>query len=112
MIELEDIVSRAPKYEGKSWAFFGTVCLYWTTDLRDLKKISNFLASPLGDDSCCPFCGGAIQQASLDEFITSAEDKPEAYGPDGLDALIAAHAINARTCRTRWERYKVKIRSD
>lgn len=110
-MNLDDIIAQAPEYDGKKWAFYGTPCLFWATDLRDLKKLSDFKQSPLGNDSCCPFCGNQIKQMELDKFIENhtANETLNKFG--GLEILIKAHAANAQTCRLRWDRYEVLITS-
>ncbi len=106
---LDEIRDNAPKLHGQQWAFVGLECLFWTTDARHLGKLSDFGEHAL-DESCCPFCGGAIKQELLDIFVENAIANEASYGAGGLGNLVAAHYDNARTCRVRWERYEVKIR--
>ena len=110
-MNLDDIIAQAPEYGDQKWSFFGKSCLFWTTDLRDLKRISDFKSVPLDDEKCCPFCGGTVEQLELNEFVKNSKSN-EILNEFGYELLAKAHASNVRTCRIRWDRYKVKIKCE
>lgn len=103
---LKRIEQISPELDGEKWAIYGTACLWWTSFPEDCDR-SGILPR-------CPFCGGALDRQPLGQFIAAAkhaiEHDPNRYGPTGLGALLAAHHRQAKTCRSRWDRYNVKIK--
>lgn len=106
MKSLNKILKKAPKdKDGKKWALFGIQqCLWWTSSPDDADRSTGPLPR-------CPFCGRALDQKPLSEFIEAAEANPKLYGEDGLATLVAAHHSNTKTCRSQWSQYRIKIRS-
>lgn len=98
----EGEIFNEKQIRGKKWAVHGKNCVWWTSFPEDCGQ--------KGGRPCCPFCGGLVAMVPLEVFIEEAKNDPTHYGPDGLVALLGAHHRSARTCRTRFFRYQVKIK--
>lgn len=101
---LKKILDISPSTNGKKVAIFGLQnCLWWSSYPEDAGKSEAGL-------SCCPYCKSPLGEMPLDQFLHNAEHEPVRYGPDGLKTFVKAHHRSKYgTCRTRWDRYKVKI---
>jgi hypothetical protein len=102
------LLAEAPTVEGRQWVVFGRNCLWWSHRPGDAVQ-NRTLAGPAWTGLACPYCGGRLDQDDLTDFLDSAPDNQH-YGQAGVAALVAAHHDNCRTCRTRFDRYGVKIR--
>ena len=129
---LDEILEQSPDipgYGGGKWAMYSVFCCWWTSFPDDLGSTGDFFverngkftiyvnnkpqevnAETLASLSCCPHCGGLLMQAPLEDFLKSAADKSDHYGPNGLETLVRAHSRNAETCYTSWAFYDMEVK--
>ena len=117
---LDEILEQSPDtpvYEEGKWAAYSVGCCWWTSFPEDLgvtpQKRVKFhkpdMEIDVGGIPCCPHCGNVLLQAPLGDFVRSAVDNPEHYGPGGLDTFVKAHSRNSTICHTSWMLYGKEI---
>jgi len=118
---LDEILEQSPDtpvYEEGKWAAYSVGCCWWTSFPEDLgttpsQKVTFYtpqMELDVGGLPCCPHCGSVLMQAPLEDFLKSAADHPEHYGPNGLDTFLKAHSRNAKTCYKSWALYDTEVK--
>lgn len=119
---LDEILAESPKLKGREGregqtAFYSVFCCWWTSFPDDLGRAGRrtdqldageWERMKVDDDGIpgCPHCGSVLMEAPLQEFIASAAQNPDHYGPGRLSAFERAHERNAHCCHRDWEDYE------